>query len=127
MAQNAVRALVDAGSDPANLLVALGPSIGACCYEVGPEVEAAFGSSGAPFFIPGPAGRKHLDLEAANRAQLAEIGVAAANVDGVSHCTKCREDLFFSYRRAREASPLGEGANAGRMISVAGFSLPSPS
>ena len=109
----AVRTLVDAGSDPAHLLAALGPSIGSCCYEVGPDVEEAFGASGSKFFVPGRASRKHLDLVAANRAQLEEAGLVPANIDGLGLCTRCREDLFFSYRR--------DGASAGRMISVVGF------
>lgn len=117
--QSAVRAVLDAGSDAADLLVALGPSIGPCCYEVGPEVEGAFGPSGAGFFVAGTAGRKHLDVAAANRAQLDEVGIAASHIDSVNHCTKCREDLFFSYRR--------DGGSAGRMISVVGFSRLSPS
>lgn len=125
VARHAVHALVDAGSNPANLLVALGPSIGPCCYEVGADVEAAFGPSGARFFVAGAGGRKHLDVAAANRAQLEEVGVTAAHVAGVNQCTRCRTDLFFSYRREREASPLGDLAIAGRMISVAGFSRPS--
>ena len=117
--QSAVRALLDTGSRAADLLVALGPSIGPCCYEVGPEVEAAFGASGTGFFVPGSAARKHLDVAAANRAQLEDMGVSPVHVDSVRHCTRCREDLFFSYRR--------DGAHAGRMISVLGFSRPSPS
>lgn len=117
--RSAVRAMVDAGSNPADLLVALGPSIGPCCYEVGPEVEAAFGPGGAGFFVAGAAGRKHLDVTAANLAQLEEAGIDPAHIDSVNHCTKCREDLFFSYRR--------DGAHAERMISVVGFSRPSPS
>lgn len=119
VAQSAVRAMMDAGSNASDLLVALGPSIGPCCYEVGPEVEAAFGPWGAPFFVTGAADRKHLDVAAANRVQLAEAGIDPARIDRVDHCTKCREDLFFSYRR--------DGAHAGRMISVVGFSRPSPS
>lgn len=119
VAQGTVRALVDSGSDPARLLVALGPSIGPCCYEVGREVEAAFGPAGARFFVAGAAGRKHLDVAAANRAQLEELGVTPAHIDVVDHCTRCREDLFFSYRR--------DGAHAGRMISVVGFSRASTS
>jgi len=115
VAQSAARAMVDAGSNAADLLVALGPSIGPCCYEVGPEVEAAFGPWGAGFFVAG-ADRKHLDVPAANLAQLEEVGIDPAHIDSVRQCTKCREDLFFSYRR--------DGAHAGRMISVVGFSRP---
>ena len=101
------------GSPPERLIAALGPSIGVCCYEVGPEVEDAFGPPNAPFFRLGSGGRKHLDLKAANRAQLIEGGVRENQIDNVDLCTCCRKDLFFSYRR--------DGAQAGRMISVVGF------
>lgn len=114
VAQAAVRALVESGSDPGRLMVSLGPSIGPCCYEVGPEVEDAFGNAGSRFFVAGAAGRKHLNVAAANRAQLEEAGVSSAHINHVALCTRCHEDLFFSYRR--------DGANAGRMISVVGFS-----
>jgi YfiH family protein len=117
VAQSAVRSLLVAGSDPRQLVAALGPSIGACCYEVGPEVEEAFGEPGRRFFVAGERDRKHLDVAAANRAQLEEMGLAPANIDRVDFCTRCREDLFFSYRR--------DGAHAGRMISVVGFSRPA--
>jgi len=117
VAPAAVRALVVSGSDPNHLLAALGPSIGPCCYEVGSEVEQAFGVVGASFFVAGKGDKKHLDVAAANRAQLLQAGVRAANIDTLDLCTRCREDLFFSYRR--------DGANAGRMISVVGFSRPS--
>lgn len=117
VAQAAVRALIAAGSDPRRLVAALGPSIGPCCYEVGPEVEEAFGEPGRRFFVEGENERKHLDVSAANRVQLEEVGLAPANIDHVDFCTRCREDLFFSYRR--------DGAHAGRMISVVGFSRPA--
>jgi YfiH family protein len=114
VAQEGIRALVLEGSNPSELLVALGPGVGPCCYEVGPDVEAAFGPEGSRFFVPGPGKRKHLDLVAANRAQLEEAGVPAASIESLDLCTGCRADLFFSYRR--------DGASAGRMISVIGFS-----
>jgi YfiH family protein len=117
VAQSAVRSLLVAGSDSRQLVAALGPSIGGCCYEVGPEVEEAFGEPGRRFFIAGERDRKHFDVAAANRAQLEEMGLAPVNIDRVDSCTRCREDLFFSYRR--------DGAHAGRMISVVGFSRPA--
>ena len=130
VAQEGIRALVREGSNPSELLAALGPGIGPCCYEVGPDVEAAFGPEGSRFFVPGSGKRKHLDVVAANRAQLEEAGIPVASIDSIDLCTRCRADLFFSYRREREASPLGEreasplgdGASTGRMISVIGFS-----
>jgi len=125
VAQAAVRSLVAAGSDPRQLVASLGPAIGPCCYEVGRDVEEAFGESGWRFFTPGPGEKKCVDVAAANRAQLEELGIPEVNIDRVDFCTRCREDLFFSYRREREASPTGDGANAGRMISVVGFSRPA--
>lgn len=114
VAREAVRTLVAAGSEPRSLLAALGPSIGPCCYEVGPDVEEAFGPEGARFFSPGPGERKHVDVAAANRAQLEGEGLDPEHIEAVALCTKCRPDLFYSYRRDK--------ANAGRMISVIGFS-----
>jgi YfiH family protein len=119
VAQAAVKALADAGSDPSRLQVALGPSIGPCCYEVGPKVEEAFGAAGAQFFSARLSGRSHLDVAAANRAQLVEMGIPATSIDHVDACTRCDAERFFSYRR--------DGANAGRMISVVGFSRSSSS
>ena len=114
VAREVVRTLVDDGSDPRHLLAVLGPAIGPCCYEVGTDVEEAFGPSGSKFFVPGPTDRKHLDVVAANRVQLEEAGLTSGNIDSLNLCTRCRQDLFFSYRR--------DGASAGRMISLIGFS-----
>ena len=117
VASAAVDALTRAGSSVKDLRVALGPSIGPCCYEVGPDVAEAFGAANGRFFSPGGGDRMLLDVAAANRAQLEEAGVPSSSIDHVDLCTRCRGDLFFSYRR--------DGANAGRMISVIGFSRPS--
>jgi YfiH family protein len=112
----AVAALVREGSRPADLLAALGPGIGSCCYEVGDEVKAAFGPAGAAYFVPSPAGRHHLDVRAANLGQLVEAGVDPSRIGGVNECTFCRPDLYHSYRR--------DGPGSGRMISVVGFAEP---
>jgi polyphenol oxidase len=109
----AVRALVASGSDPADLRAALGPGIGPCCYEVGEDVRAAFGEEGAPFFRPGPRARPHLDVRAANRAQLLAEGLRPEHAAAVEDCTYCRSDLYHSYRR--------DAAAAGRMINFVGF------
>jgi purine-nucleoside/S-methyl-5'-thioadenosine phosphorylase / adenosine deaminase len=112
----AVSALVAGGSRPSDLVAALGPGIGPCCYEVGPELVAAFGPGGDAFFRPGPRGRLHLDVRAANVAQLRAAGVPEAQVHHVDDCTYCRADLYHSYRR--------EGRGAGRMISYVGWAGP---
>lgn len=67
---------------------AIGPGAGPCCYEVGEEVHARFGTSG-----------RTIDLKAIARAQLAEAGAEA--VHDVGLCTMCAPELFFSHRRDR--------------------------
>jgi len=117
VARAAVAALVERGSRPTDLVAALGPGIGPCCYEVGPELVSQFGPGGEAFFRPGPRGRPHLDVRAANRAQLRAAGLPEAQVHDVGDCTHCRADLYHSYRR--------EGPRAGRMISYVGWAAPS--
>ena len=72
---------------------AVGPGIGACCYEVGPEVLEAFSD------LPGVARGRMLDLRAVAASKLAAAGVT--DVQHVEHCTSCRADLYFSHRRDR--------------------------
>ena len=112
VAPAAVAAMVEAGSRASDLVAALGPSIGACCYEVGPDVEAAFGPDGARFFRPGPRGRAHVDVRAANRAQLVAAGLRDEQIHDVLDCTHCTPG-YFSYRR--------DGKGAGRMINYVGW------
>lgn len=112
VAPAAVGAMVAEGSRPGDLVAALGPSIGACCYEVGPDVEEAFGPEGARFFRPGPRGRAHVDVRAANRAQLVEAGLRDEAIHDVLDCTFCAPG-YFSYRR--------DGKGAGRMINFVGW------
>lgn len=113
VARAAVAALVAGGSHAEDLLAATGPGIGPCCYEVGDELRAVFGVGGAEFFRPGPRGRPHLDVRAANERQLREAGIPEARIHRVDDCTRCRADLYHSYRR--------EGGEAGRMINYIGF------
>lgn len=70
---------------------AIGPGIGRCCYEVGPEVLAAFGG------LEGVADGRMLDLRAVAEGKLRAAGVT--QVEHVDLCTACRADLFFSHRR----------------------------
>jgi YfiH family protein len=109
----AAKALIDSGSDPADLVAVLGPAAGPCCYEVGEEVRADFGAGADGFFRPGPRGRPHLDVPAANRAQLQAAGLRPEAIHRVDECTICQADLYHSYRR--------EGKGGGRMVSFVGF------
>ena len=110
----AVRALADHfGARAGDLRVALGPSIGACCFEVGADVVAAFTSAlaGAPAAGgPGvvhvsPRGvpdKWHVDLRLANRLLLERAGVAPDAIDAAADCTHCDRPRFYSYRRDRD-------------------------
>lgn len=124
-------------TNPTDLLAAIGPAIGPCCYEVGTEVAAAFTAqfpNAADFFDelrtgdepnplqwlnmapPGhqpPPKKVLLDLRKANESQLREAGVARKNIFVNDLCTRCRIDLLFSYRK--------EGSQSGRMMSVIGI------
>ncbi len=113
VAREAVAALVAGGSRTGDLIAATGPAIGPCCYEVGDELRSAFGERGVDFFRPGPRGRPHLDVRAANERQLREAGIAEDRIHRVDDCTRCRADLYYSYRR--------DGKQAGRMINFIGF------
>jgi polyphenol oxidase len=73
---------------------AVGPGIGACCYEVGDEVLEAFDGLG-----PGVASGRMLDLAEVARRLLERAGVERIELAGL--CTSCEEELFFSHRRDR--------------------------
>ena len=106
-AQIALKTLRAMNARPADLLAAIGPGIGPCCYEVGPEVAARFGIEG----------RARIDLAEINRQQLLSAGIERIYIAGL--CTFCHADQFHSFRRDREA--------AGRMISFIGVKAAPPS
>jgi hypothetical protein len=93
-----------AGAAPGDVLAALGPAIGACCYRVGMEVREAFRRRWGAAHARGMFQRRQdkswrLDLQAANLRQLRAAGVPARAVTTITLCTSCRRDIFFSYRR----------------------------
>jgi YfiH family protein len=98
------------GTAPADVIAAVGPSIGPCCYEVGPDLRPYFSSHpGAATWFTGDA-RPHLDLWRATRDQLASAGVPAAQIHVCELCTFDYPALFHSYRR--------DGKNAGRLVAA---------
>jgi YfiH family protein len=103
----AVRALQEHfGARPADLRVALGPAIGPCCFEVGPEVVEAFeaglpGARAAGVVVAGAAGRPRIDLKLANRLMLERAGVATEAIDAGDECTSSDRVRFYSFRRDR--------------------------
>ena len=116
-ASAAVRAMHESfGSKPADLVAAIGPCLGVCCGEVGPEVVTAFRDAGHPsaslarWFTAGIGDRSYLDLPLANRDQVEAAGVPPAQIHVAGLCTKTFAGVFHSYRAARE--------RAGRMVGI---------
>lgn len=135
------RMSMEFGTEPRDVVAALGPAIGRCCYEVGPEVAQAFSAQFPPaadwfdgpferlaqgeepldlpwlsMMPPGhhpPPPRVQLDLRASNRRQLLDAGVPEKQIGVSDLCTACRTDLLFSYRR--------EGAKTGRLMAAIGI------
>lgn len=85
----------EAADAVAELTAWIGPGAGPCCYQVGPEVHAAFADLG-----PGVRAGDHLDLPAAARERLRRAGVGGVHEAGL--CTIHRPALFFSHRRDGE-------------------------
>jgi YfiH family protein len=139
--QNGVgRMRLEFGSRPGDLVAAVGPGIGLCCYAVGEEVRSEFESQFAyaadlfrevsdadpvkekyPLLFltarapgHGPAGSKlHLDLVEANRRQLLDAGLGEGAIHVVGDCTSCRNERYFSHRADRGFT--------GRMLSAIGI------
>jgi YfiH family protein len=134
------RMRLEFGSRPQDLIAAIGPAIGPCCYSVGEEILSEFESQFpyapqlfhevhdtdpvrtrypmlfltqcAPGHSPmGPS--LHLDLIEANRRQLVAAGLKPAAIQSTGGCTACQRQTFFSHRAS--------GGRAGRMLSVIGI------
>jgi YfiH family protein len=128
------------GSRPQDLIAAIGPGIGLCCYAVGEEVLSEFESQFSyardlfrEVYDSDPVRRKypmlfltqrapghspigpslHVDLVEANRRQLLSAGLSPQSIQVVGGCTECHSDLFFSHRASR--------GHAGRMMAVIGI------
>jgi YfiH family protein len=113
----AVKQLAGLGLRPAELIAAVGPSIGACCYEVDEKtagaVAAASGAPTAALAPGGPSGRPMLDLGRANLLQLLEAGLGRSSVHIAPWCTACTPEWFYSYRR--------DGTATGRLMACIGW------
>lgn len=96
-------------SEPRDLLVGIGPTVGACCYTVGPDVEQAFADRPWALIREERGAQARLDLVAANLAALEEAGVPRENVEVAEICTQCHADTFFSHR-ANGGRPAGRFA-----------------
>ena len=90
------------GTKPGDLIAAVGPGIGPCCYQVDEPVRKAFANDADIWNQVAreiDKGKWQLDLAAANRLQLLGCGVKPERIETASHCVCCTPELFFSYRR----------------------------
>jgi YfiH family protein len=109
------RIAAEFGSHPEDLIAAIGPGIGACCYTVGGEVRARFAAkfSYAEELFLRRGEDLYLNLVEANRRQLLAAGLVADAIAAVGGCTACQPELFYSHRAS--------GGHAGRMMAVIGI------
>jgi len=112
------------GAKPENMLAAIGPSIGGCCYEVDERVlervRPLLSSLGQEHDYQAEdgvlrdvsEGRAQLDLKLLNRHLMIKAGILPSRIELSTWCTGCRTDLFFSHRT--------ENGGTGRMMSFLG-------
>ncbi len=97
----AVEKMAALGASPANIFAAIGPSIGPCHFEVGPEVQAEFTARFGEALPQKPSvneGRSMVDLWQANRLVLQGAGLAENHIFTAEICTFCNNSLFYSHR-----------------------------
>jgi YfiH family protein len=107
----------DEGVNPKEIRVAIGPSIGACCYTVDYRVISAINKNivekyPLPYTLVSE-GQYKLDLKQLNKYLLLESGIKEENITVSQQCTSCEEDVFFSHRR--------DEGKTGRMLSFIGI------
>ena len=94
------------GVEPGNLLAAIGPCIGQCCFETDGDVPEAMrhalGAEAEPF-LEKRGSKYHVDLAGLNRLWLLRSGLPPEHIDVCGLCTACRPDLFWSHRKMGEA------------------------
>jgi len=114
----AASAACSAGVEPKRMFAAMGPSIGPCCLEVGEEVAERFIDAGFGASVLRGKAKPHLDLASVNRSLLLAAGVPPDQVRSTGPCTRCRSDLYHSYRAApreggRQLSWIGWASRSG--------------
>lgn len=99
--KNALDAMVNHfGSDSKNILAAIGPSIGQCCYEVADAVAASFAENMeyCNEFMIKKKNKWQIDLKKANFIQMKNAGILEKHISTENICTSCENNMFFSYR-----------------------------
>lgn len=96
------------GCSPKDIIVGIGPSIGPCCYEVGPDVvsivKKVFDKTEGLIREIEVKGKGLFNLWEANRRELLDAGITDDNIEISEECTKCHHNTFFSYRYQGEKS-----------------------
>jgi YfiH family protein len=116
-AARAVEALErEYGAHRENLLAAIGPAIGPCCYEVSPDLAERFMTELGPSVSMVHPRTPRVDLWTANETVLLDAGVAPERIEIIARCTACDAEAFFSHRR--------DGPRTGRHL---GFIAPAHS
>jgi YfiH family protein len=116
-AKTLTRMVAEYKTEPHDVYVGIGPAAGACCYEVGRDVIDPFRKTfpRQDIFHETREGHACINLIEANRKQLVSAGVDPQKINVAPFCTMCRTDLFFSYRREKNAA-----GKVGRLMSVIG-------
>ena len=98
----AIEKMRSLGASVETISAAVGPGIGPCCFEVGPEVVAAadrlLGGDTDGLVRPGEGDRSFLDLKRVNARRLTQLGVDKERIAVSESCTKCAPELFWSHR-----------------------------
>lgn len=117
LALTGLGAMLSAGADPSRIRVALGPSIGPCCFEVDAGLAERFArevEGAAAYRREGRPGKAYLDLRAIVAAQLLRAGLRPDAITHAGPCTRCAAGEFFSRRAAG-------GTITGLQLSFVGF------
>jgi hypothetical protein len=102
LVQNVIHKMVGMGAKKESIVVAIGPAIGGCCYDIDDDRYYSFleeFESYADKIFQIRKGKRHISLAKLNYLLLLEAGIKPENIDVFPFCTKCDAKRFFSYRR----------------------------
>lgn len=105
------------GTDPADVLAAIGPGIGPCCFETHDDVPTAMvrqlGRAAEPFCVPNGKGKYNVDLKGIIRWEMTEAGLLPEHIETLDLCTGCHPELWWSHRKVGDRR-----GNHGAMIQL---------
>lgn len=122
--KSAISQMLNHKADVENIHIAIGPAIGFCCFEVGPEVvdgiKSLLGKDAAPFIKEKGSGKFMADLRGAVRMRFIQLGVKPENIELVGECTMCHPEKYWSHRytggiRGSQACAISIPYSSGRL------------